>query len=450
MDTSNSLLANSLPQGPIVPVGQTLTINGKPIFLYGTNITYLGCFPPDPLKAADFLHRRGYNWVRLHHVDVLLRTGQKTVAELLKFADALYARGIRVSIDGLSQYSGYSKLSLYQGQNRADYERYVRSLEPILKHPGCFLFTLVNEGMTELKNSSSVTRAPEFYTWGKNLVQSLGFQGVVGDGGDMNIDPPLFAATARQQDIVLSHIYGTHPQGGKYRYESWAENGQFAGVSFWLQGLAVKPMVFQEAGCLPFAADRGVNEVFLASEARKRCSGINFFQSFSNLAQWRMEFSQVDDFSYFTDYPRLVARIAGALISRYGGGTETDYYNGHSIGKRDPNYRRVTDKVKVFVTREKATVIVSPSSKKRYVVLLDATMIRGYQSSTAADGWISTVNRGGKTLGFWEASPVDLGAEISGAYRLDPWNLTQVGTMQKSGTSFVPDKSCAVYQVNLK
>lgn len=449
---SNSPFSNPLPQGQIVSQGNQLAINGKPVFLYGTNITYTACFPEDPVKAADLLYRRGYNWVRLHHVDVLLRTGQKTVAELQRFVDALYNRGIRVSIDGLSQYSGYSKLSLYQGQNRVDYQNYVTSLKPILTHAGCFLFTLVNEGMTEVKNSSSVTRAPEFYTWGKSFVQSLGFTGQVGDGGDMNIDPPLFAPAARQQDIVLCHIYGTHPQGGKYRYESWAENGGFAGVSFWLQGLAQKPMVFQEAGCLPFAADRAVNELFLSSEAKKRCSGIAYFQSFSNGAQWRYEFSQVDDFSYTTDYPRLVARLGGALIAKYGDGPESDYYNGHSLNppKRDANYRRVTPKVKVFVSREKATVIVSPSSKKRYVILADATMIRGYQSSTGADGWISTVARGGKQVGYWEGSFVDLGAEVSGCYRLDPWTLKQVGTMVKSGTGFMADRSCGIFEVNLR
>jgi hypothetical protein len=457
-DSSNNYFANPLPKGPIIADGQALTIDGKPIYLHGTNISYLACWPEDPAKAADYLARHGYNWIRLHHVDDLIRRGEKTVDGLVKFIEALYARGIRVSIDGISQYGGYSKLSLYQGQNRADYAAYVRRLQPVLALPATWMFCLINEGYTELKNSSSVSRAPELYTWGKDLVQGLGFRGQVGDGGDQNIDPPLFKNVALQQDIVLNHIYGVHPQGGRYMVRSWAENGDYAGVSFWLKNLSGRPMVFQEVGCLPFASDRGVNEVFIASEARKKSSGICYFQEMSNIAQWRVALGTgtvpvIDDTATVTDYVRMVARLAGALIAKYGGGPDLEYYNGHDVKptpKRDPNYQRVTEKVKVYVTREKATVIVSVAPKKRYVFLLDQALVRGYTSTTGADGWISTTNRGGRTLGFWEATAVDLGAEVSGAYRLDPWTLRQVGTMLKVGTTFIPDRTCGAYEINLK
>jgi hypothetical protein len=455
-----SPLANPLPAGKVLVVGKDFTVAGKPVYLRGTNITYLGCFPPDPVAAANWLRDRGFNWVRLHHVDVLLRNGTKEVSDLLKFVDALYSVGIRVSIDGISQYQGYSKLSLYNGLNRADYEAYVRKLAPILKHPGCFLFTLINEGYTEVKNSSASSNVDGFYQWGKKLVNSINPDLIVGDGGDMNIDPLLFGPIAAHQDVILNHIYGTHPQNGKYRYESWAENGHFAGVSFWLNSLAQdpapvadalmtgRPSLFQEFGCLPFAADRAINEVYLASEAKKRMQGLCSFQAFSNVAQWRFETTQVDDYSIFTDYARTVADFAGSLIAKYAG-TEIEYYSGHPIGKRDPNYRRVTEKVKVFLTRDRGTVICKVSSKKYYVVTLDAVLIRGYVSSTALDGWITTTNRGGSDWGFYGGKSIDLGAPISGVYRLNPWTLAQESTLVKKGNAFVPDRGCAVYVVNM-
>jgi hypothetical protein len=436
-------------------VGKNFQVGTAIVKLCGTNLAYLA-IKGDPKKIVEQMASKGYNWFRLHHIDGLIRRGELTVEEVLAFADVLQAAGMVFSLDGISDYKAYPFNSLYQEQNETDYAGYLRKIGEILRHPACLYINLVNENFTNLKNAGLTSKIPGFYAkWKAFLKDEIGFKGYVTDGGDANIDPPHFAPLMKDFDLVVGHAYGTHPENGRWHAEDWKFRGELLGVSAWLAGMVSGPMLMQEWGCLPFDDYRGVNGAFALNEFVKRFAGFASYQWASNQAQMRGEYSQVDDYSICTDYPRAVTEVLAAALVKYDKRIEKDYYWGHvqSVSKKDTNYRRITNEVITNLSYGQGKVIVKVSSKKLLVFLFDETRIRGYQKVDEAykgGTWSKTTNRGGKQVGFWDGQFVDLGAEVSGAYRLDPWKLSQVGTMVKSGTGFIADRSCAVYSVNLR
>lgn len=453
-----SILANPSPAGKITARGKDLYAGETKWYINATNLSYLACFPSDPKKVADMLRNRGYNAVRLHHVDGIMRRGEKTVQELLAFVNELWALGIRVWIDGYSDFKGYSKLSLYNAQNWPDFKSYITKLAPILQHPACFMFCAINEGMTEVKNGSAVTKLAAFYSHFKDFVKAINTDILFSDGGDANIDPPLFAPHMGLLDIVPCHMYGVHPESGFYFPTIWHKRPEYIGVSRWLSSLLPNtPVYFQEVSCFPHDEFRGLNMAFHASVTRSKwfCGRTSFqFGSNANHIKIPPVFTQVEDMAGVTDFQWMLAEIVAAAIAKYDKGIETDHYWGGLKNPQtsDPVYRRITGELDMKINESKGVAIVKIASKKRLVILLDEVRLRGYARkdvSYKGGTWKQTTNVGTLTKGFWEQLPVDVGSPVSGAYELDVWTLKQGPILAKSGNTFTPTRSCGVFLVNL-
>lgn len=460
LSTVLSIFANPTPSGKITTKGKDLYAGETKWYINATNLSYLACFPSpaDRKRIADNLKQRGYNAARLHHVDGILRRGEKTVDELLAFVVELWAAGIRVWIDGKSDYSGYSKLSLFNGQNWADYKAYVKTLTPILQHPACFMFCAVNEGMTEAKNGSAIPKLPAFYAEMKAFVKAINPDILFTDGGDANIDPPLFVPHMGLLDIVPCHIYGSHPEQGFHIDTDWIKRAEFVNVSRWLSSLLPNtPVFFQERRCMPFDPNRGINEAFFASVVRsKYFCGQTSFQYGSNANHMKLPpvFTQTEDMAGVTDFQFMLSDLLCAAIAKYDKGVETLHEWGglKSPAQSLPTYKRVTGEVNANLTAPKGTVIVKIAAKKRLVFLFDEVRIRGFSRQTTqykGGTWQQVTSRGGTTEGFWESGPIDVGSPISGAYELNVWTLAQGPMLAKSGNTFTPSRSCGVFLVNL-
>src|SRR5690242_4554398 len=99
----NFATANTLPAGPVTAKGTDLYVGSTRVRFHIATLTDNACTPRDPAATAAMLKSRGYNAVRLHHIDRGLREGWWTAAQITNFMDQLYANGIRVSIDLVSK-----------------------------------------------------------------------------------------------------------------------------------------------------------------------------------------------------------------------------------------------------------------------------------------------------------------------------------------------------------
>jgi len=173
-----------------------------------------------------------------------------------------------------------------------------------------------------------------------------------------------------KQDMTIVHGYGTHNNGQTYRPENWARTGVHLGTMInYLnqtrvrevlvlsqksdispQGLmepSPKPAIIQEFACMYPAPDRAMNEINWRAECVRRKVSMISYCGATNQSQLRGTYTEVHDFARITDPARQVSALAGALLAKYGLGTQTDWYWGHMIGKNDPNYRYATAQTSV-------------------------------------------------------------------------------------------------------
>lgn len=469
-----SLTSSRLVTKPILKLG-ALTIKDKSLYVGSTKVRFHvatltdgACFQNDPVAFATMLKSRGYNAVRLHHCDRLIRENPALVAKGVAFLDALYALGMRASIDLVSKrgetwstgVDGY-KLDLYMNRNsaRADLTDYVNLIKPILNHPALWCVCLVNEGATILRNNNSAAGAQAyakaFYDWGSTLVRSLGYKGFLTDLPDGFVDPVTFGEVAKGFDIVTMHFYGGHPDEGnkKFFLNSWPLEGWNIGTAQYYVNIAGRPVYVQEWGCLPFNPKRGANEAFLAAEMFKRGYVAEAQFCFaSNLDFAAGKFSKVDWYNLVTDRQRSVSALFAAYVNQYGG-ADTDYFFGHyaTPQKQSSSYRWACAKISLSVTDGSAKAVVSATATKAFVFLWDQTAIKGYDDQPIGEQR-QVVSYGGTQQASFSPGMVSVkdGYRVTSAYEIDPATGERISECIVSDGAFLPVSGCGVWEVNVR
>lgn len=458
---------NVLPTGPVVTQGADLYIGSTKVRFHIATLTDNACAPSNPDQVVSLLKSRGYNAVRLHHIDRGLREGWWSVSKITSFMDKLYAAGIRVSIDLVSKrgetwmtgVDGY-KLDLYENRNnaRADLEYYVQNIAPILKHPALYLVCLVNEGATILRNNNSpagaAAKATSFYQWGAGLARYYGYKGLVTDLPDGAVDTPTFGPVAKNFDVCTIHFYGGHPDVANQRYfqNSWALEGWNWGTSVWYGLTSQRPVIVQEWGCLPFNTYRGANSAFVIAEmANYGFDGEAQFCFASNQAYLDGNYDRIDWYNFSTDRPRLIADLFAAAVNAYGNGKRTSYFWGHATPPESSKYTWATDKVKLVVDGSKATGTVFVSDTQALVFVWNATSIDGF-SSTPVGEMFQVLNFGSVTQTSGILNTVDMGSgyKVASVTEVNPWTGDEIATCGVTGSTFKPTTGCGVFRMSYK
>jgi hypothetical protein len=301
--------------------------------LYGVNVTDGACAPSDPFTAATLLSSYGFNWVRLHHVDRGLKEGWFTVAQVLAFEDALYAKGIRCSVDGTSKLgevysrplpdgsaiSGLDafKRDLYDANPVAEalYKENLDRITPILKHKATFMACLVNEGghLTTPGNALTFWQkwSPEFRKINPDLLLSD-----TPDGCDQGQAPDWgepWRKLAVNYDLILCHYYNSdgwaNGQGNNiFDGWNWGHVTQYDGLG--------KRILVQEFGSYKSNPYEGANIAFVLLECLRRGYGSCQFAFATNEAAYRG--LSADVFTMTNDPLRLDLALLGAYLVKYG------------------------------------------------------------------------------------------------------------------------------------
>lgn len=446
-------LTNPLPKGLLKANGRDLTINGTVVKFRGTNLTYNALDYGTPAEVATIAYNRGYNLVRFHKVITSLER-QKQVA------DALYAKGIRFSIDGLHQDKAHLAIKCYEMDPSALAEFLARIVElndaGLLNHSGLAWICLINEGFTELNQkygAGGPAKALQFGKWAREKIKGLAPNLLITDGPDGNIDAERYGPVLADPtyDITTTHVYGTHPQGSRYIADDWKWASHFLSNSVWFRDISGKPTVIQEFGSL-LAPNRGLNDAYTYCEAAQFFSGVLSFQWASNTNQMGLTSpSQLDTFSISTDYSRAISEVFGSFAMKYWKSPATEYYNGAYLTVRiqDTNYRRISDAVEFRAAYNQGSAIVKTAIRTRYVFVFDDAMIRGFVTTGDGWPWEKVLNFGGSEIGFWQGSPFDMGVPVSSVTKLSPWTLKTMNSCAVTGSTFQPLGS-GIYKVNLR
>lgn len=447
--SSNSpLLANPLPIGKVVASGNDFAVQTSekiiPVYFNGTSVAGDALNWGTPAEFAARCESEGLNLIRFHHFDAV------SVDRLVALADALYAKGIYFCFDIVGDRWMNRKVEVYEGGAiRNEMIAEMDRLKPLLRHSGLAYTGLVNEGATPLKGKYNANFARcveicnETYGWFKARLAERGYTGLVGDLPDANIDS-RFGHIVAKQDILLVHGYGTHNNGQQWKPENWAVTYVHIGsivnhINNYGRKIeaviappplvadnevdlvpAPKPAIIQEFACMFPNPDRGMNEMLWRLDFFRRGYSVCSYAMATNQSQLRGTHTEIHDFAWMTDPARRNAQIAGALLVKYGKGPLLDYYFGGAIWPgpvADPNVRFATDKVSVKLDKDRGLMQVKAGYKKLLYVSLDQTLVRGFASIDAGNGWRQTTARGGLTFGAWIPKPIDVGAPVSGAYQ---------------------------------
>jgi hypothetical protein len=474
-DSRSLILANPLPQGRVVANGNSFAVlspNGmQDVVFYGVNANFDALNWESPEKFVDRLWLDGVNLIRLHHENA-------SIDRQYAIALAAAKRGMYVAWDVCDDAFLSTKLQVYEKDPAVRTRALQRMdrMKPLFNLPNIAYLACVNEGANLLKGKYNGNRpklvelANETYVWFKTELAKRGYTGLLGDLADGSIDVELFAPIVANQDIILMHAYGTHNQGKRWRDENWAENGHFLGTNIFhmlksrvketknAEGQVIKteaapkPALMQEMACMFPNPQRAINELGWYSELKKWNISVVAFCYAANLSQMRGTHTEVDDFSLVTDPARYAAFRGGALIYKFGAGDIYSSYWGHLLkpSKRDPNYRCKWQKVDVNLTRERGSVVVRISATKALVVLVDQVLHRGQTNKDVGDGWKEIVSRGGLVFGYWDTPAVNIGAPVSGAYRLNTGTMAIEPTLVKSGNTFQPGVGFGVFEINTR
>jgi hypothetical protein len=292
-------------------------LNGKK--LYGVNVTDGACAPRDPSRAASLLASFGVNWVRLHHIDRGLREGWWSVGGILNFMDALYANGIRVSVDGTSKLgeiypSGQEgfKRDLYAGNRNAEklYAENLDRIKPLLRHRACFMVCLVNEGA----HMTSPSQARRFWQRWSPRFRSVNSDLLISDCPDAASEQgerfQQYRQLAKSYDVVLCHYYnsdGSAQGHGNNIFDGW----NWYSVLNFGKGLH-KPVMIQEFGSYRSNEHQGSNLAFVHYESIRRNFSTCEFSFASNEDGWHG--GGGDPFTICNDPLRLHLLTMGAYL----------------------------------------------------------------------------------------------------------------------------------------
>ncbi len=320
-------------KGRIVADGPNLRFEQDPPgsrrVLVGTNLTGMACFPQtDDMAAtwADDLRRRGYNAIRFHHIDWVIRDrGWSFKANADRFIAALKRRGIYVTIDLFSERAsdvGAFKRGVLNGDRsiRDDWSRFA---ERLLTEPsqakGCLAW---NDEPTIFGLCPLNEDDPRFlkvqpnkydsaYRWMLKRVRDIGYDGLVW-GLNSGIDAQ-FAKTGAIFNVEDFHIYWDHPQGDQYLNTSGVRQyWQFPARQF-----PKRPWISTEWGSLAFNRLRGETGLFFAGQMENGgASCVLSFALATNEAMMAGKDGPLDQMALYTDPVRLATERVMVLLMR--------------------------------------------------------------------------------------------------------------------------------------
>lgn len=295
----------------------------------GTNLTGMACFPTSETQARDWardLAVRGYNCVRLHHIDWVIRDrGWDFKVHADRFIAALKREGIYVTIDLFSDRArdrNAFKRGVLNGDSRirADWLAYSRRL---LTQPsqvrGCLAWKdepailglcPINEDDPRFIGAS-VDRYEGAYRWMVGEIRAIGFKGLLW-GLNSGVDA-RFLSTGKRFDAEDFHVYWDHPQGD----ESLDTSGVRQHWQFPVRRLADKPWISTEWGSLAFNRLRGETGLFFAGQLSARGASMALsFALATNEAMMSDRLAPIDPFGFHSDPVRLATDRAMVLLMR--------------------------------------------------------------------------------------------------------------------------------------
>ena len=299
--------------------------------LVGTNLTGMACFPTSAAQAeqwADSLAFRGYNAVRFHHIDWVIRDFGWDIKENADtFIVALKKRGIWVTIDLFSERRdlGPFKGGVLRGDaaTRADWLQYAKRL---LTQPsgarGCsawkdevaiFGLCPLNEDDPRFLGvpSSSYDSA---YRWMEGEIRKIGFKGMLWDLNS-GVDRQ-FLPTASRFDAEDFHVYWDHPKDDIFLNTS----GVIQHWQFPNRMLPSKPWICTEWGALPYNRLRGETGLFFACQmAQYRASCVLSYALATNESMMGESKAAIDQYGFHSDPIRLATDRIMVLLLRKSG-----------------------------------------------------------------------------------------------------------------------------------
>jgi hypothetical protein len=310
-------------------------LNGKT--LSGVNVTDGACAPQNPVAAASLISSYGVNWVRLHHIDRGLAEGWWTVPQILAFEDALYDKGIRVSVDGMSKlgelYSGDLKKDLYDQNPNAEalYRQNLERIKPILQHKATFMVDMVNEGYhvtTALKALAFFLKWEPYF---KGVNPDLLLTDCAdADGGNTE--------TAKHYGVVIIDFYGGFEDftnldvKPNWIFEGW----NFRGIRDYVKATG-KQVMIQEYGSYKVNPHQGANEAFLLTMAAKENWSVNMFAFATNEEGWTG--ASTDRYAATNDPLQLYILLLQSYLLKNKQGTVVDYWGGDTWDSVANNWR---------------------------------------------------------------------------------------------------------------
>lgn len=295
----------------------------------GTNLTGMACFPASEQQAnawATDLKRRGYNAVRFHHIDWVIRDegwGIKSRAD--RFIAALKKQGIHITIDLFSNRNedrNAVKRGVINGDSnvRRDWRNYA---ERLLNQPsgaqGCaawkdepaiFGVCPLNEDDPRWVGAST-SKYDSAYRWMLKVVRDTGYDGLVW-GLNSGLDKQ-FLNTGKIFNVEDFHTYWDHPQGDQFLNTSGVrQHWQFPN-----RQMPNRPWICTEWGSLPFNKLRGETGLFFAAELQRK--GVSMALSYALATNEEMmanRLGAIDQIAFHTDPVRLATERAMVLLMR--------------------------------------------------------------------------------------------------------------------------------------
>jgi len=301
----------------------------KRIFV-GTNLTGMACFPKDLSQAnqwAKSISLRGYNIVRLHHFDWVLRDqGWGYKDRLDEFVAALKRQSVYIVIDLFSDRADNREafkrgvLTASQGI-RADWKTFATQLltrktsvhdcAAWKEEPAILGICPLNEDDPRFLNVPTSQYKPAF-KWKLQVVRVTGYKGLVW-GLNSGVDQSLLDA-AKEFDVEDFHVYWDHPQGNRYLTTS----GVRQPWQLPSRMLPELPSFCTEWGSLPYNELRGETGLMFVGEMVKRSTSVVISYALAtNETMMEASKAPIDQFAFHTDPVRLATdRIAVLLLRR--------------------------------------------------------------------------------------------------------------------------------------
>lgn len=324
--------------------------------LIGVNVTDGACAPDDPVAAAKLLASYGINWVRLHHVDFGILAGWWTVEKVVAFQDALYAVGIRTSLDG------FSKLGeKYPGGNdqfkrdlmtdmytaRRLYEQNLERITPLLQHKGCFMFCLANECAWACETADI---AKEFWEWASPKARAINPLLIVTDLPDAYVHGPKFVPVVALHDLGCLHTYLGTEDFASAAKPNWTSEFWNWNAVRWFRDMVrdLRPdmkFLIQEFGSWSVNPHYAQNLVFLQTMAAVEGMSTCFYCFASNSYE-----KTEDKYAAVRDPMLLNMILFGAYLSKNMTGLRIPYWAGYQ-NKGESRFEALGEKAAIHQDR---------------------------------------------------------------------------------------------------